>query len=1056
MKIQNNVILSLIFGFVSLIAFAQTEGYIPNKNPITPTTFQFIKYTEIPVNEYNGIPDITIPIYTIEAGSIKFPIELKYHAGGVRIAEEASWVGLGWDLNIGSITQIVNDRDDLGKFTFMMPDYFEFTTPYVFPYEDLCGYTTPPGSFPTPSIISQSHPKYSIIKYTNYRIPVGGYPTSRMPLFFNASGWSNGDHIDSEPDVFKVICNGHYLEFLINPMGEIRLLNKKGYKISKTDLGDNKIGWKIISPDGMQYFFEKNTQSSLQLSETKVWGMTSSRVEAEIPILSRSWYLTKITGFDNRELVITYSATNGLISEFPSFSQTFKYMHTGDEQGFNCWNGDHAFAEEVRCSFPHGCASPSQFPIFNSNQVYQDSGFFSAKYFPTQKLYISEITFPTGKIIFHTSVRDDILNDAKLDSIEIKGNNNDLINRFGFGYGYFIGENEGLGFDSEPGLLTMGNKSLTEKLYRLKLIKLKALGQPAYHFLYNSTQLPSKCSYATDYWGFYNGKTTNTSLIPDPQDLGLQIGNFGNNHKPELGYASAGTLDTLIYPTGGYIVFNYELNNFTQSLIPNLSTGNGIRIKTITHKDADNLVHKTNYFYEGGIPFTPLKLLFNYGYSRNRHVDYDESYIDYILSIDCIKITSSGFYSSCLLGSGNGIGYSKVIKENVDNQGNSNGKIIHYYHNNPDEIPVCEESMDLTLPPRKDEYHPVNGSLYKEEIWHKNNYPLKITENEYVTTIPVVYYGARVGYANLIGCGIIAADCEYQVNEQNYVGYYPIYTLNSLLTQTKVTEYQNSGPSIVNNIQMYYDVECDNIRIIEKYNSEEKRVEEDYFYPYSDEIMSEPGMGFLRHQNRINHPVMIRKLLDNSTISEVHENYDQFTLKPPLTGQQTWMKLYNTKLYDDDPITDASVLTVIMDEYDNFGNVIQSHKQDNNNISTLWGYDNIHQIIIAENCSYTDLESSVNTITGDISTLLGNIGDMTTDAQKTQWKNFNVALRANSLLSNANITSYTYKPLVGITSETDPAGIASYYEYDDQGRLTLERDNWGNIIKKYDYHFASQ
>jgi YD repeat-containing protein len=46
--------------------------------------------------------------------------------------------------------------------------------------------------------------------------------------------------------------------------------------------------------------------------------------------------------------------------------------------------------------------------------------------------------------------------------------------------------------------------------------------------------------------------------------------------------------------------------------------------------------------------------------------------------------------------------------------------------------------------------------------------------------------------------------------------------------------------------------------------------------------------------------------------------------------------------------------------------------------------------------------------------------------------------------------------LVGITSSTDPAGIATYYEYDPFGRLSIIRDAKSNIIKKYDYHYASQ
>jgi hypothetical protein len=49
------------------------------------------------------VPDINIPIYTVEEGSLSLPISLNYHASGLKVAEMASWVGAGWSLNAGGI-----------------------------------------------------------------------------------------------------------------------------------------------------------------------------------------------------------------------------------------------------------------------------------------------------------------------------------------------------------------------------------------------------------------------------------------------------------------------------------------------------------------------------------------------------------------------------------------------------------------------------------------------------------------------------------------------------------------------------------------------------------------------------------------------------------------------------------------------------------------------------------------------------------------------------------------------------------------------------------------
>jgi len=32
-------------------------------HPVSPTAYQFMKYTEMPVSEYAGIPEIAIPLY---------------------------------------------------------------------------------------------------------------------------------------------------------------------------------------------------------------------------------------------------------------------------------------------------------------------------------------------------------------------------------------------------------------------------------------------------------------------------------------------------------------------------------------------------------------------------------------------------------------------------------------------------------------------------------------------------------------------------------------------------------------------------------------------------------------------------------------------------------------------------------------------------------------------------------------------------------------------------------------------------------------------------------
>jgi YD repeat-containing protein len=58
--------------------------------------------------------------------------------------------------------------------------------------------------------------------------------------------------------------------------------------------------------------------------------------------------------------------------------------------------------------------------------------------------------------------------------------------------------------------------------------------------------------------------------------------------------------------------------------------------------------------------------------------------------------------------------------------------------------------------------------------------------------------------------------------------------------------------------------------------------------------------------------------------------------------------------------------------------------------------------------------------------------------------------------SDAQMTSFAFIPLVGITGETDAAGRSLTYEYDGFSRLNVARDDDKNIIKKLCYSYTGQ
>jgi len=57
---------------------------------------------------------------------------------------------------------------------------------------------------------------------------------------------------------------------------------------------------------------------------------------------------------------------------------------------------------------------------------------------------------------------------------------------------------------------------------------------------------------------------------------------------------------------------------------------------------------------------------------------------------------------------------------------------------------------------------------------------------------------------------------------------------------------------------------------------------------------------------------------------------------------------------------------------------------------------------------------------------------------------------------NAQMTTYTYAPLIGMTSQCDINSNITYYEYDVLNRLAIIRDQDRNILKRICYNYAGQ
>ena len=81
--------------------------------PTSPEAAMIARFGEIPVGYYNGVADISIPLYTIKDVGIEVPVVLRYHGSGVKVDDLGSNVGLGWSLEpAGSIVQVIKGKPD--------------------------------------------------------------------------------------------------------------------------------------------------------------------------------------------------------------------------------------------------------------------------------------------------------------------------------------------------------------------------------------------------------------------------------------------------------------------------------------------------------------------------------------------------------------------------------------------------------------------------------------------------------------------------------------------------------------------------------------------------------------------------------------------------------------------------------------------------------------------------------------------------------------------------------------------------------------------------------
>ncbi len=122
---KREIILCLLF--ISFLFILTNNVYSESTSGVAganPSAAAFTPVKSADQDLYTGDMKTSISLGEISGrGGLSLPISLSY-SSGIRVDEEASWVGLGWNIGYGAITRSVNGVPDDNQFGYLNRDFF--------------------------------------------------------------------------------------------------------------------------------------------------------------------------------------------------------------------------------------------------------------------------------------------------------------------------------------------------------------------------------------------------------------------------------------------------------------------------------------------------------------------------------------------------------------------------------------------------------------------------------------------------------------------------------------------------------------------------------------------------------------------------------------------------------------------------------------------------------------------------------------------------------------------------------------------------------------------
>lgn len=596
------------------------------KAPPSPNTFSFMQVKKIPVTWFSGLPSVAVPLHSIQYKTQSIDMALTFNTAGFRPDQHAPVTGTGTALKVaGVVTREVKGLQDEYRFTFLdgvnpgnsatynlgwlnrpgaSPYYvygIDLLTDGAYHWVDKMFGTSPTGA---PEWVKYPWP----IPYRGSFIGVSCLNTPRNFKFRTWPHELNTDYEgtkDVQRDEFSFSMFGYSGKFYFKNSTEIEVVADKKFKVTKiandidlpasllqpnsdpmagatclqTMLGTSPYdisgsypktiaGFTIIAEDGTAFSFGNHQpdQDAIEYSISENYRPSQSGHGSQSYTdtwVANAWHLTAVRFPDGRMLNYDY--------ERGEYTRT---LYKGEQ-----------LVSVVQNSTDPGCGNATSLP-WPSYQL--TSGKITSPVY-LQRLYseMVEATFSYSNTNESNALTVDAVQNfkwKKLDTIRIK-------DMEGMTYKW--------AFTYDP----LSNWS--QRLFLQKIEKFDPLNNATgerYLFKYNNhLTLPNYNQSQNDHWQFWNGAGTSSIM-------GLSNAQINTVRSPSLSHASAGVLKEIVYPTGGYQRFEYELNSYRKkvkyermngvdSLSSNFSTG-GLRIASIETVDTvSGIRNKARYYY---------------------------------------------------------------------------------------------------------------------------------------------------------------------------------------------------------------------------------------------------------------------------------------------------------------------------------------------------------------------------------------------------------------------------------------------------------------------------